>query len=83
MIPIVNLIYLTENLSMASVTGLKNRPKADYDAYMGKLDKEAAGFMYDRTIGNPGKGIGYDRKMGNPGMVLKYSEYSANEFRFY
>ncbi|XP_052271390.1 uncharacterized protein LOC127872101 [Dreissena polymorpha] len=53
MIPIVNLIYLTENLSMASVTGLKNRPKADYDAYMGKLDKEAAGFMYDRTIGNP------------------------------
>ncbi|XP_052252199.1 uncharacterized protein LOC127858913 isoform X2 [Dreissena polymorpha] len=38
---------------MAPVTGLKNRPKADYDAYMGKLDKEAAGIMYDRTICKP------------------------------
>ncbi|KAH3840638.1 uncharacterized protein LOC127878031 isoform X2 [Dreissena polymorpha] len=50
---IVNLIYLTENLSMAPVTGLKNRPKADFDAYMGKLDKEAAGIVYDRKMGNP------------------------------
>ncbi|KAH3711591.1 hypothetical protein DPMN_071262 [Dreissena polymorpha] len=55
--PIVNLIYLTENLSMAPVTGLKNRPDADFDAYMGKLDQEA-------------EGIVYDRKMGNSGMVL-------------
>ncbi|KAH3819320.1 hypothetical protein DPMN_121053 [Dreissena polymorpha] len=62
MTPIVNLIYLTENLSMAPVTGLKNRPKVDFDAYMGKLHHEAAGIVYNR-------------KMGNPGMVL--SGYSV------
>ncbi|XP_052251281.1 uncharacterized protein LOC127858302 isoform X2 [Dreissena polymorpha] len=50
--PIVNLIYLTENLSMAPVTGLKNRPDADFDAYMGKLDQEAEGIVYDRKMGN-------------------------------
>ncbi|KAH3819338.1 hypothetical protein DPMN_121071 [Dreissena polymorpha] len=38
---------------MAPVTGLKNRPKVDFDAYMGKLHHEAAGIVYNRKMGNP------------------------------
>lgn len=53
----VNLVSLSEDLAAAPVTGLKNKPRAEFEKYVRdvKNEIEARGTVYDTTRGNPGK----------------------------